>query len=67
MPTAATPLRDPPVPATASASGAARPRRLGAALAAIGVVAVLGAIFALYLRPGLTRDLGQLMAFCGFR
>jgi hypothetical protein len=37
------------------------------ALAAIGTLAVLGATFALYLRPGLTLDLGQLMAFCGFR
>jgi hypothetical protein len=63
MPTAATPLRT----LSASASGAARPRRLRAALAAIGAVAVLGATFALYLRPGLTLDLGQLMAFCGFR
>jgi hypothetical protein len=36
-------------------------------LAAIGGVAVLGATFALYLRPGLTLDLGQLMAFCGLR
>lgn len=61
MPTAATPLP------TAPESGAARPRRLRAALAAIGTVAVLGATFALYLRPGLTLDLGQLMAFCGFR
>ena len=28
---------------------------------------IVGATFALYLRPGLTLDLGQLMAFCGLR
>ncbi len=40
-----------------------RLRRLGALVATL----VLGATFALYLRPGLTLDLGAFLAFCGVR
>ena len=49
--------------------GAPRVRRgrlaawAGAALAAV----LLAATFALYLRPGLMLDVGQLLALCGFR
>ncbi len=50
-----------PVPGKARAG---RFRRVLGALAAAGVLA---ATFALYLRPGLTLDIGQLMAFCGIR
>jgi hypothetical protein len=57
----AAPSDHPPAPR------AGRPARLRGALAALAVGGVLAATFALYLRPGLMLDLGQLMAFCGFR
>jgi len=53
--------------ARADADPEARPKRTRRALAALATAAVLAATFVLNLRPGLTLDLGQLMAFCGLR
>lgn len=51
----------------ASAPGRARAGGLRRALGVLAAAGVLAATFVLYLRPGLTLDLGQLMAFCGIR
>ena len=55
-----------PQPAATAPRGSRR-GGLRRALAAAAVAVALGATFALYLRPDLTLDLGQLMAFCGVR
>lgn len=64
----------PAVPASASVlfSPEARPKRslrlrlpLRSVIVPALVAIALGATFALYLRPGLTLSLNQLMAFCG--
>ena len=71
-PPAATAAAGPAGPAAVSADVSAGvsarrsrvgPRLLGALAAAV----VLAATFALYLRPGLTLDLGAFLAFCGVR
>ncbi len=54
-------------PSRAPGRGPTRPKRLRGALVGLAVALALAATFALYLRPGLTLDLGQLMAFCGLR
>jgi hypothetical protein len=79
MPSAAAP--DPDAPAVAPRAADPRParaasaridragtaRRVGRALLGLAVATALAATFALYLRPGLSLDIGQLMAFCGLR
>lgn len=53
-----------PVPATTSARWV---RTLVRSAAVLATVAVLGAVFAAYLHPDMTLDLGALLALCGIR
>jgi hypothetical protein len=53
--------------ARVDADPGSRPKRALRVLGSLAIAAVLAATFMLYLRPGLTLDLGQLMAFCGLR